>query len=114
MFTNRNIDSELSFQMIEENEKRIADREKEIQDISRSINDLANIFKQMANMIAEQGTVLDRIDYNIEQSAIHMEKATDELELGAKYQKKAEKKKLILVLGIVAFILLMGIIIKHS
>jgi len=41
-------------------------RSKEIEQLTKSINDLAVLFKDLSVLVVEQGTVLDRIDYNIE------------------------------------------------
>ena len=37
--------------------------------VAESVNDLADIFKEIQVLVIDQGTVLDRIDYNIEQAA---------------------------------------------
>ena len=46
-----------------------AEREKQINQVAESVNDLADIFKEIQVLVIDQGTVLDRIDYNIEQAA---------------------------------------------
>lgn len=40
---------------------------------------VADIFKELNTMVIDQGTVLDRIDYNIEQTNVHMEEAHKQL-----------------------------------
>lgn len=62
-------------QVVENNEALINQRDMEITSIVKSINGLASIFKEMQNMVIDQGTVLDRIDYNVEQTGIYIEEA---------------------------------------
>ncbi|KAF9362405.1 hypothetical protein BGX34_006248 [Mortierella sp. NVP85] len=76
----------------------ITQREQEINHISRSIFQLADIFKDLQSMVIDQGTLLDRIDFNVEQTAVHLQDAVHELNEGEKYQKKARNRKIILLL----------------
>jgi hypothetical protein len=48
--------------------------------ICQSINDLSVIFKDLALLIVDQGTILDRIDYNIEHAATSIDQGHKELE----------------------------------
>ncbi|KFP20012.1 Syntaxin-16, partial [Egretta garzetta] len=47
--------------------------------IVQSISDLNEIFRDLGAMIVEQGTVLDRIDYNVEQSCMKTEEGLKQL-----------------------------------
>jgi syntaxin 16 len=55
-------------------------KDEEITNLVKSINDLAGIFKDLSVLVVEQGTILDRIDHNIESAKEHTEKATEILE----------------------------------
>ncbi|KAI9341267.1 t-SNARE [Zopfochytrium polystomum] len=94
------------------NERMISEREAAINDIVRSIHALAEVFKELQTMVIDQGTVLDRIDYNIEQVNVHMEAAHGQLVQGSKYQEKTKAKLLIIFLSLVVFILLVIIFYK--
>ncbi len=48
-------------------EELAQERDAEIRNIVTSIHELAAVFKELAVMVIEQGTVIDRIDYNMEQ-----------------------------------------------
>ena len=58
------------FQMVEQNSRAIVQRDEEIRNIVESIAELGTIFKDLGNLIADQGTILDRIDYNMEQTLV--------------------------------------------
>lgn len=100
------------FAQIQENEAKIKEREEEINEIAKSIFSLAEIFKQLQVLVIDQGTVLDRIDYNIELTVTHMKQATVELEKGTEYQKKAGKKMIILLLILIVFGMIIAVIFK--
>ena len=79
-------------------ERDVSLRDKQIRKIHRSIVELNEMTKDLAMLIVDQGTILDRIDYNIENASHETEAAVQELEVAANYQKKARAKLLVIVL----------------
>lgn len=61
------------------NDVAIVQREREITDIAKGIIELADIFKDLQTMVIDQGTMLDRIDYNVERMAVDVKAADKEL-----------------------------------
>ncbi|KAF2448322.1 t-SNARE [Karstenula rhodostoma CBS 690.94] len=91
------------------NEALIAQREREIEDIAQGIIELANIFQELQTMVIDQGSMLDRIDYNVERMTVDVQEADKELKVASGYQKKSIKRKVMLLLAILiagVFILL--------
>lgn len=98
----------------EENTRLIESREREVAKIVKSIVDLQDIFKDLAGMVQEQGTVLDRIDYNVEATQSRVADGLKQLQKAESYQKKNRKMCIILVeAGLVLFLLLV-LIVKVS
>ncbi|KAK9470356.1 t-SNARE [Dipodascopsis tothii] len=81
------------------NDSVIRQRESEINQIAQGIIELADIFRSLQIMVIDQGSMLDRIDYNIEEMRTHVKAAETELRQAASYQKSSQKKKLILILS---------------
>lgn len=61
------------------NDATIMQREREITDIANGIIELADIFKELQTMVIDQGTMLDRIDYNVERMNTDVKAAEKEL-----------------------------------
>ncbi|KAK3914650.1 Syntaxin-16 [Frankliniella fusca] len=97
--------------MEEENTKLIAEREKEVSHIVQSIGELNAIFKDLAHMVADQGTILDRIDYNVEQTQIQVGQGYQQLQKADSYQRKNRKMVCILVLAAAIILMLFLLII---
>ena len=68
-----------STKRLKTNDVAIAQREREIEDIAQGIIELADIFKELQGMVIDQGTMLDRIDYNIENMSVNVKAADKEL-----------------------------------
>ncbi|XP_052818635.1 syntaxin-16-like [Mya arenaria] len=102
--------SEEQAQLVEDNTASIQQRDKEIAHIVRSIQDLNDIFKDLSQMVVDQGTILDRIDYNIENTSVQVEKGLQQLQKAEKYQKKNRKMHAILVLAVIIIVLIIILI----
>jgi len=92
--------------LVNESLSVIDQRDKDIQNIETSIHDLAEIFKDLATLVIDQGTILDRIDYNVEQVVHHTKAAHGELIIAAKEQKKSRAKYCVLLLLMLIFIVI--------
>jgi len=100
--------------VMEENTKAIRRREQEINSIVQSIQDLNTIFRDLAAMVTEQGEVVDRIDYNIENTSIKVEHGLEQLKKASKYQKNNRKMKCILILALTLIFLLFLLVLLKS
>ncbi|KAJ3451175.1 syntaxin-16 [Anaeramoeba flamelloides] len=94
--------------------RMIEDRTQEIQNIVQSISGLAEIMKDLSVLVIEQGTLIDRIDYNIEQVVEHTQEALEEHRKANKYQKAFRMNLCILFLFVVVTILVIVIIFKKK
>jgi len=93
-------------------EDAVSQKEKEVRQIAQSINDLALIFKDLSILVTEQGTLLDRIDFNIETTKVTMESAVKEVKKAQDHQKSYKKKLCMLLLCLIILILLIVIVIR--
>jgi syntaxin 16 len=60
-------------------DRAIVQREREIEDIARGIIELSEIFNELSTMVIDSGTLLDRIDYNVETARSNLKGAEVEL-----------------------------------
>jgi len=75
---------------------------------------LAVLFKDLSNLVIEQGTVLDRIDYNILDAKKNVKKGNIELEKTLKREKswRARGCMTCLITGILIMVVLL--VVKHA
>ena len=60
-------------------------RDRELTEIAKSIAQLAELFKDLSVLDIDQGTLLDSVEYNIEQTAVQMSEAVKELDVATRY-----------------------------
>ncbi|ODQ64269.1 t-SNARE [Nadsonia fulvescens var. elongata DSM 6958] len=98
--------------MLSSNDAAILQREQEINKIAQGIIEISAIFKDLQTMVIDQGTLLDRIDYNIENMNVYVKQADKELIKAGHYQKRTQKCKVIFLLTLVIFGLIIVLIVK--
>ena len=62
-----------------------AARDRELAEIAKSIASLAELFKDLSVLVIDQGTLLDSVEYNIEQTAVQMEDAVTDLKIATRF-----------------------------
>lgn len=92
----------------------VQSRDQEIVKIAQSIEELGSIFKELAVLVIDQGTILDRIDYNMETVVEHTKTGIKQLEKAERHQKSARPMRCIICLSITIFILLIILVLQHS
>lgn len=106
--------NELEKQMLEESEDFVRQRDDEIVRIAKSIEELAQIFKELAVLVIDQGTILDRIDYNMENAVEHAKSGVEQLQKAETQQKKNLAIKCILLLVLLNIIMVGILVWKRS
>lgn len=99
-------------QELEAMEVNASQRSQEICSIATSINDLHTVFKELAVLVIDQGSILDRIDYNIEQVVVQSAEANKQLQKAEESSKSNRAMKCIIILVIINLILIVILIIK--
>jgi len=60
-------------------------RDRELTHIASSIASLGDLFKDLSILVIDQGTLLDSIEYNIEQTSVQVSEAVKELDIATRY-----------------------------
>nr|2M8R_A Chain A, Syntaxin-1A [Rattus norvegicus]3HD7_B Chain B, Syntaxin-1A [Rattus norvegicus]3HD7_F Chain F, Syntaxin-1A [Rattus norvegicus]3IPD_B Chain B, Syntaxin-1A [Rattus norvegicus]3IPD_F Chain F, Syntaxin-1A [Rattus norvegicus] len=100
------MDSSISKQALSE----IETRHSEIIKLENSIRELHDMFMDMAMLVESQGEMIDRIEYNVEHAVDYVERAVSDTKKAVKYQSKARRKKIMIIICCV----ILGIIIAST
>ena len=84
--------------------KRLKQRDNELSLLLNNVNELATIFKDIQTLVMEQGSILDRIDYNIDVAGENVIKSKKSLIKANEYHKQNCFRNIILVLIVIIFI----------
>jgi len=99
---------------IQVNHELIQQRNEELKNIAKSINEIVEIFRDLGTLVVEQGTILDRIDHNIELASESVVVGVTNLKKGAQTAKATNKLLWIMILCVFIVIMVVIIIIKSQ
>ncbi|KAM3131993.1 hypothetical protein pb186bvf_015877 [Paramecium bursaria] len=89
-------------------------RDQEINNLVSMINDLAEVFKSLNQLVVDQGSILDRIDYNIDQTLHNVKKANIQLKKADEYQNSPLARRCIVALLAMIVVFCIILTIKYS
>ena len=93
---------------------QLAQREEAVDGIATSVVHLAEVVQDLAQMVIDQGTMLDRIDFNLENVRVSTEAAVRELTSADRHQRRGRMLNCILCLamgiGCAALVLVLRLI----
>jgi len=104
--------SDSNFLMKDEPDLLLKERDNELDNIVKGVNTLHEMFKDMNILVNEQGTILDRIDYNIDIGFDNVVKAKKKINNANESRKGSCFRNVILVLMTCIFVESMMIMFK--
>ena len=89
-------------------------KRKQIDNIVKEMNQLGELFSELSNLVVEQGTVLDRIDFNVADSRQNVRKGNRELQkiIDADNNPRVKAVQACLIWWVLVFACMF--ILKHS
>ncbi|XP_020231771.1 syntaxin-43 [Cajanus cajan] len=105
--------SEEQMTKLKKSEKFSQEREREIEQVAKSVHELAQIMKDLSVLVIDQGTIVDRIDYNIQSVATSVDEGLKQLQKAERTQKKGGMVMCATSLVIMCFIMLVLLILKE-
>lgn len=94
------------------NSQLFAQRESEISKLAMGILEISTIFKEMETLVVDQGSMLDRIDYNLALTAQDLKTSDKELIRAQGYQKRTTKCKIIFLLVLIVLALFIVVVVR--
>ncbi|KAK7379021.1 hypothetical protein VNO80_04473 [Phaseolus coccineus] len=105
--------SEEQMTKLKKSEQFSVEREREIEQVVKSVHELAQIMKDLSVLVIDQGTIVDRIDYNIQSVSTSVEDGLEQLQKAERTQKKGGMIMCATSLVIMCFIMLVLLILKE-
>eukprot|EP01080_Neovahlkampfia_damariscottae_P006203 gene6203-10209_t len=98
--------SEEEMSEILKTQREIIERDQELETVLTSIVELQGLFKEIHEAVIEQGTMLDRIDNNIDNAQTNISESVGHLQSAEQYQKKSTWTMCIIItIMVIAFII---------
>uniref|UniRef100_A0AAR2J2S6 Syntaxin-3 n=1 Tax=Pygocentrus nattereri TaxID=42514 RepID=A0AAR2J2S6_PYGNA len=101
------MDSGISKQALNE----IEARHKDIMRLESSIKELHDMFVDIAMLVENQGSMIDRIESNMDQSVGFVERAVADTKKAAKFQQEARRKQMMITLCCVILAVIVGALV---
>jgi syntaxin 16 len=101
-----------NFLMTDDNNLALIRRDTQLNNLLNNVNDLAELFKDMQSLVMEQGSILDRIDYNIDIASTNVTLGKNSIVKANEYHKNNCFRNVIIVLIACIFIEALLLIFK--
>ncbi|XP_009955868.1 PREDICTED: syntaxin-2 isoform X2 [Leptosomus discolor] len=98
-------DSQITRQALNE----IESRHKDIMKLESSIRELHEMFMDMAMFVETQGEMINNIEKNVMNASDYVEHAKEETKKAVKYQSKARRKLMFIIICVTVLLLILGI-----
>ncbi|XP_066594660.1 syntaxin-1A isoform X1 [Prorops nasuta] len=89
-------------------------RHADIIKLENSIRELHDMFMDMAMLVESQGEMIDRIEYHVEHAVDYVQTATQDTKKALKYQSKARRKMILIIICVLIFAVILIAIIVGS
>merc|ERR1712227_119318 len=101
-------------QLSQEEYAAMQERENAIAQLEADIADVNMIFKDLASMVHDQGEIIDSIENNIENAVTDISSGNQQLIAAREHQRSARKKKIVIAIIALIFVLVLFLIIYFS
>ncbi|KAH8300855.1 hypothetical protein KR044_000254, partial [Drosophila immigrans] len=85
----------------------LMDRFNELKKLEKSIEDVHALFMRIQTLVMEQSETIQRVEFHANQATLFTDKGANELDQAKEYQKKARRRKIMLIAILVAVLLVL-------
>ncbi|XP_016942052.2 syntaxin-4 [Drosophila suzukii] len=87
--------------------REMMERFNELRRLEKSIEEVHALFMRIQTLVLEQSEVIQRVEFHAQQATLYVDKGADELDQAEQHQKRARKKKIILIAILAAILLVL-------